>query len=274
MVVLENVFMFLLPLFIGFSIDDLLNKTFTALYWLSSLFVLLIVVSVIRRLYDTRVYGKIRVHLGVQVDALLVQNNKADNNISIRNARLNMSRELVDFLENDVPLLMTAVIQLIMSVIILTAFHRDLAISAVITSVVILFIYAQFHGYFIRLNGYLNRCAEQQVFVLSRIPFLGVRRHLERIMRREILISDAEAAVYGLIFLVLFGFVITNLWLSSLIDSPTAGTIFSVVTYSLEFVEAAIMLPVTLQSLSRLTEISHRLNDLTASPQSPSESNQ
>nr|WP_253823144.1 hypothetical protein [Vibrio kanaloae] len=41
---------------------------------------------------------------------------------------------------------------------------------------------------------------------------------------------------------------------------PTAGQVFSIVTYSLEFVETAVMLPITLQTLSRLAEISQRLN--------------
>lgn len=47
--------------------------------------------------------------------------------------------------------------------------------------------------------------------------------------------------------------------MSQLIE-PTAGQVFSIVTYSLEFVETAVMLPITLQTLSRLTEISQRLN--------------
>lgn len=42
-----------------------------------------------------------------------------------------------------------------------------------------------------------------------------------------------------------------------------AGQVFSIVTYSLEFVETAVLLPITLQTLSRLGEISQRLNQKT-----------
>jgi NADH:ubiquinone oxidoreductase subunit K len=80
------------------------------------------------------------------------------------------------------------------------------------------------------------------------------------------MISDAEAILCGLILLVLFGFVIINLWLSTLIHDPTAGQIFSIVTYSLEFVEAAVLLLITLQTLSRLTEISQRLSKRSSTP--------
>ena len=260
LVALENLFMVLLPLFIGFAIDDLVKGEFSDLYWLSALLVSLIVVSVIRRFYDTRIYGRIRVEIGEAVEIRMRNQLPPNNSVSIRNARLDMSRELVDFLENDVPPLMTAGIQLIASVIILSSFHINLGISAIIAGVIMLFIYAQFHPYFTRLNCSLNHRMEQQVSILSRVPFRGIRRHLERIKRREVLISDAEAIVYGLIFFVLFSFVITNLWLSTQLIQPTAGQLFSAVTYSLEFLEAAILIPITLQTLSRLTDISQRLN--------------
>nr|WP_319556589.1 ABC transporter six-transmembrane domain-containing protein [uncultured Vibrio sp.] len=260
LVALENVFMVLLPLFIGFAIDGLLTGALTALYWLAILLMLLTLVSVVRRFYDTRVYGNIRVEVGEAVDNQLRHPHPSPKNISVRNARINMSRELVDFLENDAPPLMTAATQLVASVVILGAFHLTLAISAVIAGIIMMLIYSWFHGYFVRMNGLLNSRLEQQVTILSLVPFRGIRRHLERIKRREILISDAEAILYGLIFLFLFGFVVANLWLSTLVPDPTAGQIFSVVTYSLEFVEAAVLLPITLQTLSRLTEISQRLN--------------
>lgn len=256
MVALENALTVLLPLFIGFTIDGLLKNNVTDLYFLTALLVLIIVISVARNFYDTRIYGAIRVEVGAAVD-----NQMCHHLLSVRNARLNMSRELVDFLENDIPPLMTAVIQLIASVIILTFFHLNFGVSALIASAIMLMVYTLFHDCFIRLNHSLNNQTERQVTVLSRNLLNGVRHHLERIKRREVMISDAEAILYGLIFLVLFGFVITNLWLSARLSSPTAGQIFSVVTYSLEFLEAAVMLPITLQTLSRLSEISQRLNN-------------
>jgi NADH:ubiquinone oxidoreductase subunit K len=76
-------------------------------------------------------------------------------------------------------------------------------------------------------------------------------------------LSDTEAIVYGFIFTLLFSAVLGNLWLVSYMDSPTPGQVFSIVTYSLEFVETAVLLPITLQTLSRLGEISQRLNQKT-----------
>lgn len=255
MVILENVLLALLPLFIGYSIDSLLAGQHHDLIMLSVILTSLIVLSVLRRIYDTRAYGEIRVEIGMQAGSQL--RNKP---ITTRNARLTMSREIVDFLEDDLPPLLTAIIQLFVAIIILSNFNHWLGLAAILTGVTMLLIYSGFHQSFIRLNAKLNTQVERQVNVLSYLPLSGLRIHLNKLKRREIHLSDTEAIVYGLIFLLLFGFVVINLLLTTQLLTPSSGALFSIVTYSLEFVEAAIMLPITLQTLSRLSEINQRLN--------------
>ncbi|SON52111.1 ABC transporter six-transmembrane domain-containing protein [Vibrio tapetis] len=255
MVILENVLLALLPLFIGYSIDSLLAGQHHDLIMLSVILTSLIVLSVLRRIYDTRAYGEIRVEIGMQAGSQL--RNKP---ITTRNARLTMSREIVDFLEDDLPPLLTAIIQLFVAIIILSNFNHWLGLAAILTGVTMLLIYSGFHQSFIRLNAKLNTQVERKVNVLSYLPLSGLRIHLNKLKRREIHLSDTEAIVYGLIFLLLFGFVVINLLLTTQLLTPSSGALFSIVTYSLEFVEAAIMLPITLQTLSRLSEINQRLN--------------
>ena len=87
-----------------------------------------------------------------------------------------------------------------------------------------------------------------------------IHAYLQKINRREIKLSDTEAIVFGLIFLLLFTFVLFNLWLATHSLTLTPGSIFTIVSYSLEFLDAAILLPITLQTWSRLSEIIQRLN--------------
>ncbi|MEM7054249.1 MAG: hypothetical protein AAF446_06835, partial [Pseudomonadota bacterium] len=54
-----------------------------------------------------------------------------------------------------------------------------------------------------------------------------------------------------------------NLWFAATELSITVGTIFSIISYSWEFVDSALALPITLQSWSRLSEIMRRLNTRT-----------
>lgn len=254
LVVFENSLLALLPLFLGYAIDDLLTGGIHDLAVVASLLLGLTIIGVIRRLYDTRTYGSIRVAF-----ASAVHDRHQHSDISTRNARLDMSRELVDFLENEVPELLTACIQILVTLTVLASFHSYLAISALTMTVVMITIYALFHKRFCRLNTALNTRLERQVRSLSRGP-LSVRKHLHALRNVEVKISDTEAIVYGLIFLFISAFVIFNLWQATHLIDLSPGKIFSIISYSWDYVGAALVLPMALQSWTHLHEITHRLN--------------
>lgn len=251
----ETALMALIPLFIGFAIDGLLQQDLSALVQLGLVFAGLIIVSVVRRIYDTRIYGTIRVELGRE---LIAKSGRIS--ISRQNARLGMGRELVDFLEEEVPTLMDSVIQVTVSLVILFLFHPMLAYAAIASAVLMVTIYAAFHGRFYRLNAAHNQQTENQVQVLETKSPGDVLVHLRKLRIIEIKLSDNEAYVYGAIFAVMTGFLIFNLWFAATNLATTTGTIFSIITYSWEFVESALVLPATLQGWSRLSEIMVRIN--------------
>ncbi|WP_419908102.1 ABC transporter six-transmembrane domain-containing protein [Hoeflea sp.] len=245
----------LIPLFMGFAIDGLLDGEVNALIRLAAVLAGLIAVSVARRVYDTRAYGTIRVALGTE---LIGRSGKAP--VSRQNARLGMGRELVDFLETDVPAVMNSLVQLAVSLVILFTFHPYLSYAALVSAVLMIAIYWSFHRRFFRLNGAHNHQTEQQVRILEARRPADLLSHLNILRRIEIRLSDTEAFVYGAIFLTLLGFIVFNLWFAATNLATSVGTIFSIISYSWEFVEAALVLPMTLQGWSRLSEIMQRIN--------------
>ncbi|WP_187430920.1 hypothetical protein ROLI_033050 [Roseobacter fucihabitans] len=248
----------LIPLFIGFAIDGLLAQDTHALFQLVIVMAALIVVSVARRAYDTRVFGTVRVEVGKAQAA-----RGREQPISMLNARLGMGRELVDFLENDLPMVMAALVQLVVSIIVLLAFDTMLAFAGAVAVVAMLLIYALFHRRFYRLNGHLNQQNERQISILEARKPRRLLSHLSHLRRIEVRLSDTESGLYGAIFIVLLGVVVFNLWYATTTLHITIGAIFSVVTYSWEFVDSAIALPVSLQGWSRLSEITKRINPAT-----------
>ncbi len=247
--------MALVPLFIGFAIDELLAGQHDAFMELAVILLALVVLSVVRRMYDTRVYGTMRVEFGKAQAA-----RSSELAISALNARLGMGRELVDFLEDLLPQAMAAALQFVISIIILYAFSPMLALAGGVALISMAVIYSLFHGRFYRLNGALNQQSELQVSTLERRRTLPTLAHLLRLRRYEVKLSDTEAILYGAIFVVLLGLILFNLWFTTVELDVTSGTIFSVVSYSWEFAEAALALPITLQSWTRLSEITRRLN--------------
>lgn len=255
MTLAETALMALIPLFIGFAIDGLLSGSLNELFHLGVLFAVLIAVAVSRRLYDTRVYSMIRVELGRAQTA-----RGTDLPISALNAQIGMGRELVQFLEETLPMVMAGLTQLIIAVIVLFAFSPLLAVSAGLAALGALIVYAFFHRRFFRLNGDLNQQTEQQVGVLDRRNLRAMAVHLKRLRRAEVRISDSEAMLYGLIFVMLLALILFNIWYATTALTATTGAIFSIISYSWDFVDGAITLPATLQHWSRLSEIMDRIN--------------
>ena len=257
LVLFENAAIALIPLFIGRAIDELLdNEGLLALAPLASVLVLLTIVSVVRRAFDTRAYGTMRVYLGT-----CVVDRNGNRPISQLDARLDMAREFVDFLEGYVPALMTASVQLLVSFVVLASFDLSLGVASASLLVVVAIVYSAFHRAIFRANRDLNEQREQQVAVLEQRHLARVSAHLRALRRFEIRLSDIDAALYGLIFVFMSLFILTNLVLAARLDIATAGTVFAIVTYSWEIVESGFALPATLQQWTRLEEIRIRLND-------------
>ena len=259
LVLVENTLLALIPLFIGRAIDALLAGQPGALWEIAAVMAALILVASARRAYDTRCYGTMRVRFGAEVVRRIVERP-----VSQVNARLDMSREMVDFLEAHVPELLTAAVQLVVSIVILWSFDSRLGVAALTTIVGLAAVYALFHGRFYRLNGDLNSQTEQQVAILERREPSSLLGHLRRLRRCEVRLSDTEVLLYAVIFGGMFTLILTNLWLASTIPAVTAGTIFAILSYSWELVESGITLPVVLQQWSRLSEIRERLNETPA----------
>jgi len=255
MTLVETALLALVPLFIGFAIDGLLSGSFQDFWGLTGLLAALIVVSVLRRIYDTRVYSAIRVEFG------RAQVARAPGlAVSKLNARLEMGRELVEFLEDTLPTVMTGVVQLVIALGILFTYAPVLSAAAGLAAMAVLAVYALFHRTFFRLNGTLNAQKEKQVGVLDLRSTRPALAHLIRLRRSEVRISDTEAILYGLVFVLLLAAILFNLWYATTALAVTTGAIFAIVSYSWDFVDGTLTLPMTLQHWSRLSEITRRLN--------------
>ncbi|WP_170429839.1 ABC transporter six-transmembrane domain-containing protein [Ruegeria arenilitoris] len=254
LILAETALTVLIPLFIGFAIDGLLSEKFQPFVYLGTLMVALTLIGVIRRIYDTRVYGTIRVELGRAIAARF-----SNLPISSLNARIGMGRELADFLEEILPSAISGIVQFVVSAILLFYFSPALALSACGVLVGMMSVYALFHSTFWQWNRALNEQMEHQVNVLEQRRERPVLVHLKKLRRSEVKLSDTEAILYGVIFALLIGLILFNLWFATQNLDATPGMIFSIVSYSWEFAEAALTLPVTLQSWSRLSEITTRL---------------
>jgi len=245
----------LLPLLIGRSIDGLLVQEFTPFVALLCTMAGIVACIVARRAYDTRAYGTMRAEIGKAF-----AQRSSDASVSERNARVLMSRELVDFLEFQAPYSVMSIVRIIISIVILFSFNIVLAISAGFAVAATLTVYSLVAHYFFAFNSRLNTQTEMQVSVLENNDMSEVSSHFQNLRNHEIKISDLESLVYGAIFSLLYSMLAFNLWLTASESTASTGQIFSVVMYSYQFVNSAMSLPYSFQALTRLKEITMRIN--------------
>jgi len=255
MILFETAAFAWMPWFMGKAIDGLLVGDGAAFkVWIMGMGVLLLVATG-RRFHDTRVFGTMRVRLSRD----LIQRSQA-HPVSVIHARALMGRELVDFMEAQLPETITALVQMIVSVALLLSFDPVLATSAGLTVVLICIIYGFSARTFLTIHQALNEQMEHQVSVLEKRDLRRVIRYFLGVRRQEVRLSDTEALVYGLIFMVLLSMLAFNLWFATTGNPTSPGVIFSIVTYSYQCVESSVALPVLFQSLTRLQEITDRIN--------------
>ncbi|MEM1052256.1 MAG: ABC transporter six-transmembrane domain-containing protein [Pseudomonadota bacterium] len=255
LVLVETLLLATLPLLLGRSIDGLIADDSAAFWAMIGAMAGLVVVGVARRAYDTRAYGTIRVEFGEATTR-----HGSQQAVSTTNARLDMSRELVDFLEDEAPLLGIALVHAAVAMVYLLAFHWALGLAAILGAVLSTGLYSLFAKRFFNLNAALNTQTEKQVSVLETKRLSSLREHLNRLRQHRVHLSDLEAIVYGLIFTGLLSMLAFNLWFTTTQTAASAGQVFAVVVYSYEFLESSLTLPMILQSITRLSEITDRIN--------------
>ncbi|MEM6589276.1 MAG: ABC transporter six-transmembrane domain-containing protein [Pseudomonadota bacterium] len=259
LMLLETALFALMPLLISWSIDELLTDDWLPFWQLVFALGALLVVATGRRIYDTRAYGTMRVALS----QAQVERSEHDT-VSVQNARVMMGRELVDFLETTAPEAVAALVQVIVAIIVLLSFHGTLALTSSGAILAMLLIYAVFSKRFFRLNAALNARSEGQVSAIETRNMKRVAGHFMGLRREEIRLSDTESLVYGLIFLVLLSMLAFNLWFGATQMQATPGQTFAIVSYSLEYLQSAVQLPLALQALTRLSAITERINQTPA----------
>ena len=245
------------PFVFGMAIDGLIDGI---LYWpavLAGVLTLLTLIGTLRRLYDTRTYTSIYRIIAPEVVASESANAST---ISETVTRVNLSKELVDFFENEMTEGLTSFVKIIGAVLMLAIFDMRITGLAFIALFLILLVYIVTEKPVYRGNQRLNDELEKQVSIISGNSSGLIRSHFRILGKRYVRLSDIESINYAVIALILTALIIASLMVTVSWPEATTGKLFAVLTYVFEFSEGIYILPMIYQQLIRLKEISHRLS--------------
>lgn len=242
---------------LGLAIDGLISQQINPVYWLVAMLFIGTILGTSRRIYDTRCYGKIYKELAL---ANAVEGWNQGLNTSALSARTEQVQEMVQFIESDLVECFNATLKVIGAIVMLAILDLTLLFAVSLTAVLIFIIYSFSGPRIYRLNRGLNDQLDYQVAKLNSKNPAHFSAHLSSIVRWFIRLSDLEARNFFLMDVIVIALVGFSLWQSASTGTQTAGGIFILLSYILEFIEGIYLLPITYQQLVRLREISSRLS--------------
>ncbi len=254
LILAESAIELLIPLFIGFAIDSALEGSYGGAIQLGVLGTLIILIGGGRRFFDSRIYAQIYCRLG---NATLLRIEK--NLSSVKTARLGMINEIVEFLENSLPALISTIIGMTGVVIIIASLNLNVFLVGLCATFLVFLIYFLTRKRTTHFNSVYNNEFEKQVDVITTNDDIMLASHLKNMMKWNIKLSDLEVFNFSMSWLVLMVFLILSIVFSVSTGNISYGALFSLIIYVFQYIESVIALPSFYQNWLRLKEIKERL---------------
>jgi ABC-type bacteriocin/lantibiotic exporter with double-glycine peptidase domain len=253
---IENIVVVLEPYLLGRAIDGLVAKSFIGLWIFVAVASAGLAIGVLRRAYDTRVYGRIFREVASDVVA---RENEKDAPVAQVTARANFVNDVTQFYELYLPAAIVSFVTLLGAIVMLAVIAPLLCLGAIAVAATVGAVFFLSRKRIDALNKGLNDEMERQVELLARRDWGIAQTHFAALVSWRVRLSDLEARNFGLtqfatIVLTALAIVVLMVW-----QEQTVGAVFAALTYILQFTQAIVILPYTYQQYLRTSEIGARL---------------
>jgi ABC-type multidrug transport system fused ATPase/permease subunit len=253
---LENLLRLGQPLVLGWAIHDLLHSSMRGLAIFLGQHILYLGVSTARRIYDSRCFTRIYADLAAR---LVLDQRGREVEVSRVAARSSLSREIVDFFERDVVVVIYALYSVFGALAMLT-WADPMLVPWCLALLLPACLLSRWTGrQSLVLNGRLNDQLEREVEIIERAQPAEVRSHFDLIRRWRIALSDRDAFSFGVLEALIFVAMAAALVQTCARPGVDAGTIVAVLGYVLMYVNGIVYVPLLVQQFGRLRDISRRL---------------
>jgi hypothetical protein len=254
--IVEQVCWLAYPALIGVAVDRLLVRQRAGVLPLIVVWLLHLSVSFVRQRYDTRAFSQIHAQLAQTV--VLAQRGRGES-LSVVSGRARLSREVVDFLEVELPAIARDL--LVIGGALAMLFFYDWRCGLISTAALLpaLWINLRFAPAAERFNRGLNDQVEREVCVIERGRDWQIQRHFRILARWRIALSDAEAWAWSGAELCMLAALVAVLIVFTDSGAASAGAIYAVVAYQIDLIEGLSDVPTVVSNLGRLRDIGERL---------------
>lgn len=253
---LENLAELAYPWAIGIAVNGLIAGQ-SALVWpLVIIWLAHIAVGAARQLYDTRLFSSLQARMAQKV----VRDRRGEGaEVSEVSARVDMIEELIEFLEEDMPILLAVVVGLVGSLVFLTLYDpgSGAIMLGMMVPILVLNAYTGLRAF--RSNVALNSQWEKQVDAISDPRPRRWRAHFGRMAQWRIRLSDLDAATWSIAQLFVLIAVVLVLIRAATAPDAMPGDVVAILAYALRIEYGIDEIPTTVQKVGRLIDIRRRI---------------
>lgn len=256
---LENLFELAYPWAIGIAINGLILGQSALIWPLVAIWLAHIGVGAFRQVFDTRLFSR----LNARMAQMTVRDQRENGaTVSEMSARVDMIEELIDFLEEEMPVLLAMAVGLVGSLVFLMVYDVGSGLIMLGLMIPILIINAVTGIRAYRNNVALNSEWEKQVHVISDHRSRRWQVHFGRMAKWRIRLSDLDAASWSLVQLFTLAAVIIVIHRAASGEVTTAGDVFAILSYALRVEQNTDEIPAFVQRVGRLIDIQRRIRGL------------
>ncbi len=257
LVLIESIVEILYPLFIGIAINNLLENRYEGLLYLLALGLTSVVIGSARRFYDTRIYSGIYRRIAAE---MVIREQTLGTAVSRISARASLATEVVEFLENSMPQVIGSIVGLLGVLIIIGTLNVEVFVACLGLLTLVAIIYRLTGKLNYRLNAGYNEELEQQVQVIDAGNTSKLHEHFKRLMTWNIKLSDLEVVNFFFLWLAVVALFVYTPFSAVNSDVVNYGLVFSLLMYVFDYIDKATQLPLFVQQIIRLKEISSRIS--------------
>jgi len=254
LVLIEKLGELSIPFFLGLSIDGLIRHEYMPLVYLSVIYIIWVAVGTIRHRYDTKTYTEI--YNKIVFDII---ENDTEKNISRISALTNLTREVVEFMEFDFIYIVTALINIIGSMVMISLYSTSVFFMCLALIIPVILLSKKYGMSMLNLSHSRNSELEKQVDIIAKSNPKETRSHFNFLRIIQIRISNAEATNYWQLQVISMLLLISSLLVISLKGEIMAGVLVAMWSYLLAFLGGLEIIPYAVQRWNNLKDIVSRI---------------
>ena len=253
---MQAIFMLIYPKVLGESIDHLIAKDYSFIFYLLLTFLGMMVFSYISRVYDTIVFSKIYRRF-----ASIETCNQFDNNVETTkiNGRLTLMSSVVRFFEADMINILNAAFGLLGSIYFISLVDITLVPYLIFSAILTLIVSYYFSPKIAAITKDSNDISEEQTEIINHRKISLVNNLLKRKQLLSIKLSNLDAKFFFLIQLIAYGTVTALLTYYVIFNTVSVGSVFSTYRYLFDFVVSVSILPHIVISFINIKDVIKRL---------------